>query len=87
MRTISKKFIAVVCSAALVVAGGQAPAEAQDGTTTLGGAAIALMFLGGLIFVVFPIAASADAADGVPGESLAVLGPSGSGALAPVGRG
>lgn len=26
-----------------------------------------------------------DAADGVPGESLAVLGPSGSGALAPVG--
>nr|XP_032634885.1 desmoglein-1-gamma-like [Chelonoidis abingdonii] len=27
----------------------------QEGTTTLGGAAIALMFLGGLIFVLFPI--------------------------------
>lgn len=76
MRTVSKKLIAVVASAALVVAGGQAPAGAQGGTTTLGGAAIALMFLGGLILPI-SVAASVDAADCVPGQSLGSLMPPG----------
>lgn len=43
-------------SAALMATGvaGAPEADAQGGTSTMGGAAIALMFLGGLIFVEFP---------------------------------
>lgn len=54
-RSLRVKAVAAATAALMATGVAGAPeANAQGGTTTLGGAAIALQFLGGLIFVQFP---------------------------------